>query len=155
MTIEIREARLDEAEVVHHTIRAAFAEYEGKLNPPSGALRETPQDLIANMEQGGGSVLAWEEDTALGSATYRFSDPYMYIGRVAVCPGARGKGVCKLMLRYLEEKARLQEVFEARVGVRLSIPANIAMYQRLGYETIEHQFYPDRTDSWYVMSKKL
>ena len=44
---------------------------------------------------------------------------------------------------------------ESRVEVRLSIPENIKLYEWLQYEVIEHKFYPERTDSWYVMRKKL
>jgi ribosomal protein S18 acetylase RimI-like enzyme len=155
MTIEIKEASIDEIDIVYRTMEESFKEYIGKLNPPSGALRETITDILDNMKRSGGSVIAWNGNIAAGSAKYRFSEDFIYIGRVSVLPEFRGKGICKSMLKFIEDKARARDIFESRVEVRLSIPANIALYKRLKYEVIEHKFYPDRSDSWYVMSKNL
>ncbi len=155
MSIEIKEAKIEEADIVFRTMQESFMEYSGKLNPPSGALSETTQHIINIFKEGGGAVLAWDEICAVGSARYRYIDHYMYIGRVSVIQEYRGRGICKSLLNFLENKALSSGIKESRVGVRLSIPENIDVYKRLKYEVIEQKYYPDRTDSWYVMSKKL
>lgn len=155
MSFEIREAKIEEADIVFHTMQESFMEYSGKLNPPSGALSETTQNVIKTFKEGGGAVLAWDGIRAVGSARYRYMDHYMYIGRVSVLQEYRGRGICKSLLNFIENKALSMGINESKVEVRLSIPENIDMYKRLKYEVIEHKFYPERTDSWYVMSKKL
>lgn len=155
MSIEIREAKIEEVDIVFRTMQEAFLEYSGKLNPPSGALSETTLNVINIFKQGGGAVIAWNGSMAVGSARYRYMDHYMYIGRVSVLQEYRGRGICKSLLNFIENKALSSGIQESRVEVRLSIPENIDMYKRLKYEVIEHKFYPERTDSWYVMSKKL
>ncbi|CAN7743113.1 GNAT family N-acetyltransferase [Paenibacillus sp. LjRoot153] len=155
MVLSIREATIDESELIYQVMIESFKEYNGKLNPPSGALKETVDDTIHTFTIGGGAALAWEGDKLVGSARYKPVDDYMYIGRVSVLPDFRGKGICKALLTFVENKARGQGIMETRIGVRLSIPENIQVYERLHYEVIEHKFYPERIDSWYVMRKKL
>lgn len=155
MSIEIREAEIEEIDIVFRTMQESFMEYSGKLNPPSGALSETTEHILNTFKQGGGAVIAWNEITAVGSARYRFIDNYIYIGRVSVLQEFRGRGICKSILKFVENKAKARGIYESRVEVRLSIPENIEMYKKLKYEVIEQKFYPERTDSWYVMSKKL
>ncbi|WP_236292683.1 GNAT family N-acetyltransferase [Paenibacillus allorhizoplanae] len=155
MTVRIREASIDESELIYQVMIEAFKEYNGKLNPPSGALMETVDRTIHTFNIGGGAALTWEGDKLIGSARYEPVADYMYIGRVSVLPDFRGKGICKALLTFVENKACAQGFKESRVGVRLSIPENIKVYERMHYEVIEHTYYPDRTDSWYVIRKKL
>jgi Cof subfamily protein (haloacid dehalogenase superfamily) len=151
----IREASLGEAPIVFRLMVEAFREYDGRLNPPSGTLRETVDDTLSIMRSNGGAIIAWENEVPAGAARYEFRDKYMYIGRVSVHPDHRGKGIAQKMMLYLEELARRHRYFETRIGVRLSIPRNIEFYKRLNYQVIEHEYYPEKTDSWYVMSKTL
>jgi ribosomal protein S18 acetylase RimI-like enzyme len=154
MNIEVKEADIDQADLILSTMQQAFQEYAGNLNPPSGALSETADDIIKIIQQGGGAVIAWAGQTAVGSARYKFKDSHMYIGRVSVSPAYRGNGICKKLLSFIEEQARAKGILETRVEVRLSIPGNIELYQKLTYEIIDHKYYPEQTDSWYVMSKR-
>jgi GNAT superfamily N-acetyltransferase len=164
MTLPIREATIDESELIYQVMIESFKEYDGKLNPPSGALKETVDHTIHTFNIGGGAALACEGAKVVGSARYKPVDDYMSIGRVSVLPDFRGKGICKALLTFVENKALLtfvenkardQGIMETRVEVRLSFPENIRMYERLHYEVIEHKFYPERIDSWYVVRKKL
>jgi ribosomal protein S18 acetylase RimI-like enzyme len=155
MSFQIKEATVEESDLIFHVMVDSFKEYDRKLNPPSGALLETVDKTIQTFQIGGGAVLAWEGDVVAGSARYKPVDHYMYIGRVSVRPEFRGKGIMKAMLNTVENIAKTRGLMESRVEVRLSIPSNIDMYERMHYEVIEHKFYPERIDSWYVMRKML
>jgi ribosomal protein S18 acetylase RimI-like enzyme len=155
MTLPIRDATIDESELIFQVMLASFQEYEGKLNPRSGALSETVEQTRHVFTIGGGVAVAYEGSQIVGSARYKPAADHIYIGRVSVLPEFRGKGICKVLLQFVENKARTQGIMATRVEVRLSIPENISMYQRMNYEVVEHKFYPDRIDSWYVMSKLL
>src|SRR3954471_22403588 len=100
MTIRITLATPDDAPLVYQIMQAAFAEYVGVLQPPSGGDLETVDDVCRAIEEGG-AVLAWLDDRAVGvdkaagSARYAFHDEghTCYVGRVSVLPQARGNGI--------------------------------------------------------------
>ncbi|WP_052339913.1 GNAT family N-acetyltransferase [Gorillibacterium massiliense] len=154
MEIQITEAKTEEAAIIHRIMREAFQEYAERLVPPSGALRETVDDIIRKMNSGG-AIIARIGDAAVGAAQYSWNDGYLYIGRVSVMPDYRGLGIGKYMMEHIEKLAAANHVFETRLGVRLSIPQNVAFYKSLKYEVLEKHDYPDKTDSWYIMNKRL
>ena len=151
--IQIRFASSEQLPDVHRVMREAFEEYRDKLFPGSGALREEVDDIRKKISDNGGAVLVWQEDVPIGSAQYVFKENYMYIGRVSVIRQARGQGLGKAIMGYLEQLAKEQGVYETRIEVRKSLPENIALYRRLGYSVLEEHEYPDRTDGWYLMHK--
>src|SRR6185369_8663025 len=135
MTLQITPAPPDQAALVHQIMQDAFAEYIGVLQPPSSTHAETVEDVLRAMSAGG-AVLAWEDDIAVGSARYNRKSDHFYIGRVAVLPAYRGKGIASAMMAYLEGLARDAGVERVQIGVRMALPQNLALYQRLGYEII-------------------
>ncbi|SFT20039.1 GNAT family N-acetyltransferase [Paenibacillus sp. BC26] len=151
----IKHAELHEAGIVLLTIREAFQEFEGKLIPQSGALRETEASIRGEIAEGGGAVIVWDGAEPIGAAVYSFKDSYLYIGRVSVKPAWRGKGIGREIMAYLEGFAVDSGCSETEVGVRLSIPGNVNFYAGMQYEVREHLFYPEGTDSWYVMRKRI
>lgn len=122
-----------DAPAVYEIMRTAFAEYVGKLDPPSGATIATLQDVQKNFQEGG-AVLGEVDGQAIASAQYRVRPDHLYIGRLAVLPEFRERGVASALLRYLEHLARLIERPQLRLGTRLSLPRNIALYRRQGFE---------------------
>ncbi|GMK41526.1 N-acetyltransferase [Paenibacillus sp. CCS19] len=155
MSVHIREAAIEEWATVHRIMREAFEEYRGVLNPPSGALREELADTIRKLSPRGGAVLAELDDEAIGSAQYRVEDGYVYIGRISVVAAARGRGIGKQIIDYLERLAANRGMPEVRLEVRLSLPANVQFYERLGYSILQECRYPEDTDSWYIMCKSV
>lgn len=153
--IQIREAAREEWATVHRIMREAFEEYRGVLNPPSGALREELEDTIRKLSPRGGAVLAMLDGEAIGSAQYRVEDDYVYIGRISVLQRARGRGIGKQIVHYLEQLAADRNMPEVRLEVRLSLPSNIQLYERLGYNVLQECRYPEDTDGWYIMGKNV
>lgn len=151
----IREAFLEEIESVHAIIIEAFTEYIGILRPPSGALRETVETLQRKIANQGGAIIAIINAQAVGTSIYYYQEHYMYIGRVSVLPSHRGKGIGKEMIYYLEQQAMRMGYTETRLEVRISLPGNLKLYEKLGYQTIQEFEYPEKTDSWYMMIKRL
>ncbi|WP_127532223.1 GNAT family N-acetyltransferase [Paenibacillus kobensis] len=149
----IEEAAFEHWPIVHRIMREAFEEYRGVLNPPSGALRESMEDTVMKLKGRGGAVLAWLDGEPVGSAQFYREEEYMYIGRISVSVHARGRGIGKQIIAYLERLTVQRGAQETRLEVRLSIPDNIRLYERLGYSILEHVEYPEKTDSWYIMCK--
>jgi ribosomal protein S18 acetylase RimI-like enzyme len=151
----IREASQEEIVMVYTIMIEAFSEYVGVLHPPSGALNETIESLQSKIANQGGAIIALMNAQAVGATIYYYKEHYMYIGRVSVLPSPRGKSVGREMIYYLEQQAMKMGYTETRVEVRLSLPNNLRLYERLGYRAIQEIEYPERTDSWYVMIKNL
>jgi ribosomal protein S18 acetylase RimI-like enzyme len=151
----IREAGFDEIEIVRQIIFEAFKEYDGVLNPPSGALRETVEGIKSKIEGRGGAIIVQDGLEPVGSAIYYFEDDYLYFGRVAVNPSHRNRGIGKEMVCYFEGLAKEKGYANVRIGVRISLPDNFKYYKKLGYVPIEEHEYPEKTDGWYVMMKQV
>jgi len=133
-------------------MRAAFAEYAGVLAQPSGALSETLQDVQLAMTSGG-AALAFIGATPVGSARFLPDGEGIYVGRVAVLPTYRRRGVASALMRFLEDHARRGGKKHVRIGVRESLPSNIALYQTLGYETAKVE--PHGADRSWTMLKRF
>jgi ribosomal protein S18 acetylase RimI-like enzyme len=148
-------ATVDDAALVHRLMWEAFAEYDGVLEPPTGALAESVADVAAAIAAGG-AVLAWEGEVAVASARYQPEADHLSIGRVSVPPAHRGNGYARAVMSYLEELGRALGLPEARVGVRRNLPDNIALYERLGYRIVSEQPHP-RGPAYtsVIMTKRL
>jgi ribosomal protein S18 acetylase RimI-like enzyme len=146
---QVRLARADEFDLVHRITQSAFSEYRGALPVESGALAETVADVEAAMREGG-AVVANVDNEPVGTARYVRQGDELYVGRVAVLPGHRRRGVASAMMRFLEQLAPSLGCKAVRIGVRESLPSNIALYQSLGYEVVsvdQHPRGPDRSVS--------
>ena len=155
MDLTIQKATIEDAPVIWGVIQAAFKEYEGVLFPPPGALRETAEDIARKMSEPGGAILAWADGKPVGAARYSRDDGYLFIGRVSVLPDYQRQGIGKRLVEYIEQLATANCLPETKLGVRLSIPQNVAFYKHLRYEVVEEHEYPDKSDRWYIMSKRL
>ena len=58
-------------------------------------------------------------------------------------------------MRFLEDVARSLHQPQIRIGVRDSLPSNIALYQSLGYATISIDPHPGGNDRSWTMVKRL
>ena len=149
--ITLREAAPDDAPLLHRLMLAAYAEYRDTLVPASGAFAETEEEVRAAVAAGGG-VLAWvgEEPAGCGRFEYGPEHGFIEVGRLSVLPAYRGRSLATRMLRWFEERAAALGVPEVRLGVRLNLPRNIALYERAGYEVFDYEDRPGygRVSAW-------
>ena len=143
-----------DAPLVHRLVCEAFLEYEGVLQPASGALSETVED-VGNAIANGGAVLAWSGDIAVGTARFSLRADEVYVERVAVAPAYRGASIATLMMQHIEAHARTLGVERSAVRVRMSLPRNIALYQRLGYAIVKVEPHRKGGDEVATLLKKL
>jgi ribosomal protein S18 acetylase RimI-like enzyme len=150
--VRVTRATREDAARVHGITQAAYAEYRGVLDPPSGVDRECVADVERALDEGG-AVLAWIDDTAVGAVRFQHAADHLAVERLAVIPTARGQGIARALLAYLEDLARQSHRPEVRLGVRLSVPRNMELYQGLGYHILSVHPYPEGTDTWAVLTK--
>jgi GNAT superfamily N-acetyltransferase len=154
MSFEIRRALPEQAPLVLQIMQAAFAEYAGMLNPPSGANHETLADVEKAMGDGG-ALLAWDGDRAVGSARFRPEPDCLYVGRVAVLPAYRGRGIGAALMWAMEDVAREAGRSKIRLGVRMALPGNLTFYEKLGYAVVEVGPHPKGSDQVATLIKPV
>ncbi len=153
-SFRITNATAEDAPLVYAIMQAAFEEYRGVLDPPSGVHAETVEAVVRAMAEGG-AVLAWLGETAVGSARYAFHEQFCYIGRVSVLPAYRGRGIATAMMQYIEAIARARGCPRLKIDVRLVLADNIGFYERLGYQVIETYQHPKGAGMIATMVKPL
>jgi ribosomal protein S18 acetylase RimI-like enzyme len=150
----IRRADFSELAMLCAVIHAAYAEFEGKLTPPSGAHKETVESLAAKLTSGKGAI-AWQGEEAVGSVLFEPRGEAIYLGRLAVPPQYRGRGIGALLVRYVEKQAIVHGHSHITLGVRLQLPENTAFYTKLGYHIAGYGAHPGFTKPTYMTMVKV
>jgi GNAT superfamily N-acetyltransferase len=151
--ITLREAGTEDAVVVLRLMQAAFEEYEGVLDPPSGANKETI-DTVRRKLAGGAAVMATVADEPVGFAFYEAADELLYFGRLSVLPQWRNNGIGIALLDYVEQRARQTGAAGVRLGVRLQLPHLVARYERRGYRITKYMTHAGYAEPTYVYMEK-
>jgi ribosomal protein S18 acetylase RimI-like enzyme len=154
MSIRLRLATSEDAPLMHAVMQRAFAEYLGVLSVPSSAHAETVDDVRRALAAGGG-VLAWFEATCVGSARFAIEPDGLYVGRVAVVPEFRRRGVASLLMRFIEGHAPALGRDAIRLKARAALPSNVELYRSLGYEVLVDRPHPRGDDRELLMVKRL
>jgi ribosomal protein S18 acetylase RimI-like enzyme len=134
-------------------MQAAFKELRTVLQPPSSAHAESVADVERAMATGG-AVLAWDDDQPVGSARFALHPEHVYVGRVAVLPTHRRRGVATAMMRFLEDLARQAGRPSVELAARASLPGNVRLFEGLGYEVIRVEPHPRGPEMSVVHMRK-
>lgn len=154
-SILVRPIVLAEIPLLCEVIHAAYAEYEGRLTPPSGAHDETVESLTAKLKCGAGAI-AWDGDHAAGSVLFEPRQNALYLGRLAVPPPYRRRGIGALLVDYVEQQALARGFSQITLGVRLQLPENTAFYTKLGYHVVSYGSHPGFAEPTFMtMVKQL
>lgn len=154
MSYDIRYATPEDAPLLHSIIQAAFAEYRGTIPVPPGALGETLEEVEKAIAKGT-ALLAYDGDVAVGTARYEVRPDCLYVGRLAVLPSHRGRGVGAELMLFVEGLAPGFERDRIYLGTRTSMPSNIAFYERLGYRIVKSEPHPRGPDVNVWFEKEL
>ena len=149
----VREACGDDVELLRDILARAFAEYEGRLDPPSGVHTETASTLGDKLKEGGALTCAVGE-TVVGCVFYAPKAGYLYVGRLAVLPEYRHHGIGDVLLRGAERRAAELGLSRVRLGVRLVLGKLRAYYEARGYVPIAFGCHAGFTEPTYVEMEK-
>jgi GNAT superfamily N-acetyltransferase len=152
--ISLRAATEADIPIIVALIHAAFNEYDGVLDPPSGAHKESAENIRGKLATDH-AVLALLGDQALACVFYRDEGDHMYFGRLAVLPAYRGRGIAGALIGYVEARARDLSLPSVRLGVRVALPQLRVRYERLGYRVIEERRHAGYVEPTYLVMEKL
>lgn len=156
VTLRLVPAETQDAGLIQDITRQAYAEYSGVLPGEAGASSDDLAKVQKDLEEGG-AILAWLGAEAVGTARFSLRPDHLYVQRVAVLPAYRGQGIASALMDYMDGVARHLERTRLRLGTRLSLPRNIALYRKLGYEVTYTMPHPraNGADSIAWMEKEL
>ena len=149
----LREATYDDIPTLVTLIHTAFEEYRGRLEPPSGAHRETAQS-ISNYLQQGRAVLASLHGQVVGCVCYHQESEHVYFGRLSVLPAFRQHGVGLALVTYVEQQAKVLGAQRVQLGMRIALPHLQVYYERLGYRVVCYEMHEGYTEPTSVVMEK-
>ncbi len=149
----IREAAVEDAASVLQIIHTAYAEFQDKLDPPSGAHAETEATIRRLFETERCVVAGWGTEVA-GCTFFHIGQRDTYLHRLAVVPQHRRKAIGHALVTFVETQARVGGSPRVRLGVRLQLPTNQVFYRSLGYTVTSHHSHPGYSYPTYVSMTK-
>src|SRR5215813_12084768 len=129
-TLILRAATAVDAPAIAATIAAAFEEYRGKLEPESGAFRETAEGIAAELARDSGAIVAERNGQMVACVMVKLLEDDLYFGRLSVLPAARG-GIARRLVEAVEDEARRRELSGVRLGVRIVLTENQRLFTEL------------------------
>jgi ribosomal protein S18 acetylase RimI-like enzyme len=151
--ILIRPAAAAEADVLLDVMRRAFAEYRGVLKPESSVFVETTAAIAEKLGAGGG-FLAIENEKPVGCIIAEAKGGHGYLGRLAVDPALRRRGLARRLMRIGEDFIRDRGLKSVEVQVRIVLTGNIALFRSLGYRETARACHPGYAQPTYLVMEK-
>ena len=145
-----------DAQAAAALIRAAFATQSVATDPPPSAVRETATTVAASLAADGqGGFAAWHADAMAGCVLWQLQPHGLYLGRLAVHPNHRGRGVAQALVGAVEAQARLLGLPRVVLSTRLVLADNRRLFARCGFaETAQHA-HPGYERPTFVDMEKL
>ncbi|NBM17193.1 GNAT family N-acetyltransferase [Streptomyces sp. GC420] len=133
MTDDIRPATPADVAAVTAVTDAAYHPYIGRIG-----LRPVPMDADHTAEVAAGRVFV-TGDPVVGLVVLVPHPDHLLLESVAVHPDARGLGVGRRLLRFVEARARELGLPEVRLFTNVMMWENQEIYARYGYELVERR----------------
>jgi len=136
-------------------IRQAFAAQSRPTDPPPGALKETAATIAAELARGGGAVA--ERGGALaGAVLWLEEERSLHVGRLAVHPDYRRRGLARALIAEAEREARRRGLARMHLGVRLVLDDNRRLFESCGFvEVSRHAHEGFSEPTWMRMERRL
>jgi predicted N-acetyltransferase YhbS len=136
-------------------VRRAFAAQSVATDPPSGALTETPETIAAALSFGGGAAFE-EEEAIIGCVLWEEKGGGFYLGRLAVDPAFRRRGIARALVAAAEAAAVRRGLPLLHVRVRLALLDNRRLFATCGFvETTRHAHAGHSEPTSVAMEKRL
>ena len=130
------------AREIHAFTRGIFGALD--INPPSSVLKESEADFIARLTDD--TCFIVEADGKLIASVFCALDgDALYIGRLAVAPKWRRRGVANKLMDALKAEARRRGAKRVTLGARIALPGNVALFRRHGFVIVRETCHPGFT----------
>jgi GNAT superfamily N-acetyltransferase len=152
--VAVRWASAADRAAVVKVLQRAFADYDGRLQPPPGALTETEGSVRAHLKRGGRVALAFIEGAPVGVLFVERKGDALFLSRVSVVPEKRGSGITARMVALAEELARQEGAGSLTLRVREVLAQNLALFERLGFRETGRHGHESRPETVMIDMRK-
>ena len=116
-----------------HLIQSTFAYMAARIDPPSSMTRLTEAAIREQCRDGEVWVIG---DPPRACVFLEKKPGVLYLGKLTVAEAARGQGLARRLAALAEARARALALPVLELETRLSLPENIAVFERLGFERV-------------------
>jgi GNAT superfamily N-acetyltransferase len=121
---------------------AAFGDLP--IDPPSSVLKETAADFAARLTSE--TCFAVEHDGRIIASVFCIPQgDALYIGRLAVTPAWRRRGVASALIEAAKAQARRTGAKRMTLKARISLDSNVALFRRHGFIVVRETCHPGFT----------
>lgn len=120
-------------------IQAAFAYMDGVIDPPSSMHRLTAADIAA---QAGATEIWAIGQPALACMFLTPRGDQLYLGKLAVAEGQRGKGLARSLIGTAMVRAKALGLQGVELQTRIELTANHATFRALGFTETGRSAHP-------------
>lgn len=129
---------------LHGLVQSAFVDLP--IDPPSGVLKETLADFSERLRRETALVAEAleqpDEDAIVGSVFCIDQDSSLYVGRLAVRPDFRRRGVASALLDAAKAEAFRRGVRRVTLSTRIALADNVALFRRHGFQIVASTCHP-------------
>ena len=120
-------------------IARAFAGMAGRIDPPSSLHRLTAADLARQAM----AAEVWVIGTpALACMVLTPKEKALYLGKLAVEPGAQGRGFGRALVAVADDRARALGFPVLELETRVELVENQRFFSRLGFQEVARKAHP-------------
>lgn len=155
LSIVSRPEQFDDWQALLELILRSFAYMDGLIDPPSSALRLTPQTLQARARREK-LLLAYRGGQLAGCLFIADRGDHLYLGKLAVDPALQSQGLGRRFVEAAEALGRAAGKNALELETRVELHGNHAAFARLGFQEVTRNAHPgfDRSTS-ITMRKAL
>jgi len=127
---------------IHAFTHAIFGALE--IDPPSGVLKETDGDFAARLRDEICFIV--EADGKLIASIFcRPNGDALYVGRLAVHPDWRRRGIANALMEAAQAEARRIGAKRLTLGCRIALVSNVALFRSHGFVVVRESCHPGYT----------
>lgn len=137
----LRPSDFNDWDGLHRLLTVCFSYMDGRVDPPSSLKSTTPDDL-RRKAMADNLIVVFDGDELVACGFLTEADDSIYLGKLAVSPHFRRRGVLKAMLEIAEDMANRQGRNWLELQTRIELTENHRTFEALGFAKVRETAHP-------------